>query len=387
MLFDQNVERTRQDGKREDEDDLAYLNLSGRREAEEVRRFIESCLDRYPREHRDELIQRMRESDIQFASASFELFLHSGFLQLGWTVHIHPEVPGGNGRRPDFRVCTQTGDAFYVEATLARSRSDAELAAERRKNEVLRAIDDMPSPHFLLDVDIDGSPRTTVPRRNLRHKLRHWLAGLDVNEVKAQFANGRVRDELRYEHDGWTIVFKPIPRRRTGDGTGGRSIGVRGLGIRTVSIVEAVKGAAKSKASRYGVLDLPLVVAINIQEDFVDTTQERDALFGELQFWLPRNGGPMRPARLPNGVWYGPRGPQCTRLSGAWLFRRFDCWHFVVRGSNLLYVNPDAALPLAESALRFPFARVEGNRLVERPGLKFGEIFNLSDDWPAPSPA
>jgi hypothetical protein len=349
-----------------------------------VRRFLESCFDRYPPECRPELLQRLRDSDIQFASATFELFLHACFLQTGWTVEIHPEVPNGNGKRPDFRVHTDRGDAFYVEATLARELSDAELAVERRKNEVLRAIDDMPSANFLLDIDVEGGPRSNVPRKNLRHQIRQWLESLDVNVVEQQIREERPREELRYEHDGWTIIFKAIPRKHPGGPPRGRTIGMRGFGVRSVNIVDGVKSTAKSKASRYGDLDLPLVVAISIEEGFADVTQERDALFGQLEFWIPRDPsfGERRVVRRPDGVWNGPRGPQHTRLSGVWLFRRFDPWHFVARGSNLLYVNPWALLPVPASALRLPHALVETDHLVEHEGVTFRDLFNLHADWP-----
>jgi len=384
MLFDHHIDRTRLDGKREDEGDFGYLNVSNRPEAAEVRNFLESCLKHYPKEHSAELIQRMRKSDIQFASASFELFLHTCFLQIGWTIEVHPKVPGEIAKRPDFRVYTDTGDAFYVEATLARKFSDDELAAERRKKEVLRAINDMPSPYFLLDIDFYGSPRTSVPRKNLRHQIRKWLELLNIDQVEAQIQARLPREELRYEHDGWSMVFKAIPRKYQGDNRSHRTIAVQTLSVRAVNIVDAVKSAAKSKASRYGDLDLPLIVAINMEEEFADITQERDALFGDLQFWIPRDPSQDRPhpIRRRNGVWNGPNGPQCTRLSGIWLFRRYDPWHFVVRDSNLLYLNPWATRPVPTSALRFPYAMVENDRLVEREGLKFGSLFNLDANWP-----
>ncbi|MFL9996244.1 hypothetical protein PQR34_34625 [Paraburkholderia sediminicola] len=383
MIFGNNIDRTRLDGKREDEGDFDYLNVSNRAEAARVRDFLESCLGEYPNEHRAEIIQRLRESDIQFASAAFELFLYACFLRMGWTVDVHPEVPDGNGRRPDFRVHTGTAEAFYVEATLARQFSDAELAAERRKAEVLRAIDDMPCPDFVLDLDVEGSPRTNVPRKNLRHRIRRWIDSLDASAVEAQIREGHAREELRYEHDGWTILIRAIPRR-PGRASGGRTIGIRSLGIRSVNIAQAVKSAAKSKASRYGNLDLPLVVAINVEEEFADVTLERDALFGQLQFWIPRDGshGQRQVVRLPDGVWHGPHGPQHTRLSGVWLFRRFDPWHFVARGSNLLYVNLWATLPVPPGALQFPHATVENGRLVEHEGTAFRDVFGLDANWP-----
>ncbi|NUY01435.1 hypothetical protein [Paraburkholderia youngii] len=119
-----------------------------------------------------------------------------------------------------------------------------------------------------------------MPQRNIKRQLRRWLDSLDRTEVEAQLLAGEPRQEMLYEHDGWTLRFRAIPRRWTTDGTSGRTIGVRGLGVRTVSIVDSVRHAAKSKASRYGEIDLPLVVAINVQEEFADVTQERDALFG-----------------------------------------------------------------------------------------------------------
>jgi hypothetical protein len=386
MLFDTDIERTRMDGKRQDEDDLVYLNVSNRPEAQAVREFLEACLQGYPAEHRDEMIQRLRGSDVQYASATFELFLHACFTRLGWAVEIHPVVPNGNGRHPDFRVETLEGEAFYVEATIARQFSAAELAAERRKNEVLRAIDDMQSPDFMVEVDVEGTPRTNVPRRNLRHRLRTWLATLDFDEVDSRLKSGQPRPMMTYEHDGWTIRFKGIARRQTG-GKSRRTIALFSPGVRSISIQDALRSAARSKATRYGELDLPLMVAINIEEEFDDMSQERDALFGTLQFWIPRDPAQDGPevARLPDGVWMSRSGPVCTRLSAVWVVRRFDPWHFVSRGSNVIYVNPWAAASLPNNVLRFPYAVEVQGALQNREGVSFQNLFSLHAEWPGPA--
>ncbi|WP_143277725.1 hypothetical protein [Bordetella genomosp. 10] len=387
MLFDQDIERTRSDGKRHDEGDFDCLNVSGRPEAAAGRELLELWLVDYPSAHRTELIQRLRNSDQQFASASFELFLYTVLARLRWTIDVHPDIPGGNSKRPDFRVRTDSGDAFYLEATIAGAFSAAELAAEQRKKEVLHAIDDLHSPHFLLNVQVEGNPPTPVPRRKLRRQLRKWLESLVPQDVEKQIRGERHWEEHQYEHDGWIIRFRAIPRAKPAE-AGRRTIGAWSLGVRTVNIVEAVKDAAKGKASRYGALDLPFVVAINVEEEFADSSQERDALFGDVQYWIPRDPeqGEVRPVRIRNGVWNGPRGPQCTHLSGVWLFRRFDPWHFVARESHLLYLNPWAARPVSASALRFPHAAVEGTRLVEHPGLRVRELFDLYEEWPEPAP-
>ncbi|WP_241132652.1 hypothetical protein [Achromobacter insuavis] len=279
MLFDQDIERTRSDGKRHDEGDFDYMNVSGRLEAAAVRDLLESWLADYPSAHHTELFQRLRHSDQQFASASFELFPYTVLARLGWTIEVHPDIPSGNGKRPDFRVRTDSGDAFYLEVTVAGAFSAAEFAAEQRKNEVLHAIDDLHSPHFLLDVQVEGNPPTPVPRRKLRHQLRKWLESLAPQEVEKQIRGERHWEEHQYEHDGWIIRFRAIPRAKPAE-AGRRTIGAWSTGVRTVNIVEAVKDAAKGKASRYGALDLPFVVAINVEEEFADSSQERDAFLG-----------------------------------------------------------------------------------------------------------
>ena len=42
ILFDHNIERTRLDGKKPDESDFGYLNVSNRPESAKVRRFLDS---------------------------------------------------------------------------------------------------------------------------------------------------------------------------------------------------------------------------------------------------------------------------------------------------------------------------------------------------------
>jgi hypothetical protein len=77
----------------------------------------------------------------------------------------------------------------------------------------------------------------------------------------------------------------------------------------------------KRKASRYGALDLPLVVAV---ASMANEAELRGAL-GEL--------------------WHGPRGPQRRALSAVLAFERIEPWHFR-EGRIRLIRNPWAELPL-----------------------------------------
>ncbi len=77
----------------------------------------------------------------------------------------------------------------------------------------------------------------------------------------------------------------------------------------------------KRKASRYGALDMPLVVAVNSPQEEAGLRHALDAL------------------------WHGPRGPQRRTLSAVLVVERIDPWNF--RDSSIrLFRHPAAEIPL-----------------------------------------
>ena len=180
---------------------------------------------------------------------------------------------------------------------------------------------DLPSPNFFPEIDSSGNPQGNVRKQQLRHELRQWLESLDPDEIERRYRDGEAVPTYQFEDGGWSLRFKPIPRKNRGAKASRRgTIGILGGGVRHVDVMSALRRAAKRKATKYGDLDLPLVVAVNLGENCRDVTLERDALFGTLQFWLDRNTGEeTRTIREPNGAWRGPPSPVNTRRSAVWV--------------------------------------------------------------------
>ncbi|MFZ1181648.1 MAG: hypothetical protein WAN92_09150 [Herbaspirillum sp.] len=383
MPFD-DIERSGQDGKRQDESDFDYLNTSARPEAQRVRTAIAEWLKHFPEAHRKEVINRIRGDDTQFSSATFELFLHEVCLRLGWRVEIHPALSNGNTKRPDFRVETPSG-SFYLEATFASQFSSDQKAAEQRKKKVLRAIDDLHLPNFHLGIYLSGNPQKEINKRKLN--LQQWIKSLDLDDIERRYRNREEITPYHFSKDGWSIHFRPIPRKSCGRNALRRTIWILGEDIRTVDVRSSLHKAAKKKAGKYGNLDLPLVVAVNLEEDHVDITQERDALFGTTQYCFDRNTGEQTDTiRKSDGVWRGPPSSIYTRLSAVWVFRAFDVWRWAARSSSLLYLNSWATHPAPESLNTFPRAFAVDHRLREEDGTTFREIFEVPEEWPTNSP-
>jgi hypothetical protein len=58
-----------------------------------------------------------RKNDESFESGFWELYLHEGYRRSGYTITIHPDIPGAS-THPDFLI-EGHGSRFYLEAVRA----------------------------------------------------------------------------------------------------------------------------------------------------------------------------------------------------------------------------------------------------------------------------
>nr|BDD47818.1 hypothetical protein 5 [Gammaproteobacteria bacterium] len=385
MLFE-NKNREDQSHKTHIESDFEYLDRSGRLEAQRVRDFLNEWIGKFPENEAIELISRITSRDRRsFDSATFEIVLFAIISSLGGILEVHPELENGSEMHPDFLVHMPNGDEFYLEAVLASEFSEAEKAAERRKNVVLEAIEKLDSPNFFIGINAEGNPDTPPRGKALRRDLARWLEGLDPDQV-ARDVNEQGHDRiptLVWEHDGWQVEFEAIPIKPERRGKGQRVIGVQFYGARWANEWEPIRDAVRSKGGRYGEFTKPFVVAVNVDSGSLDRIDEMQALFGQEEFVFSRanpDAGPeMR--RAPNGAWSGPNGPQYTRVSGVWIFGSVNPWNIVSR-KNTLYVNPWAQLPLPVSLLVINHAMANNGKMEWAEGERLSSVLGLSEDWP-----
>jgi hypothetical protein len=380
FLFDE-LDRTDDGPAGYAEQTFPYWNRSAREDIATVRRVIEKWFQRYPAEHRADLRARFRSSaDVQHSGAFFELFLHELLLTLQCEVEIHPTIPG-TSKRPEFRVTCPDGLQFYLEARVANDETKEEAAARKRANIVYDAINDLESPDYWINVDVRGEPASLVPTTRLKDFLRKRLATLEYDDIKRRYDQEGL-DNLprwRYEHDGWVVVFFPIPKETARGEVGIAPMGLQMSGVRSIEPAVSVRDAITEKAKRYGKPDLPLVIAVNALGDFVDDEHIFEALFGD-EVWVSRfEGDPFRFARKPNGVWTRPEG-QYKRVSAVLAFQKLRLWNFPVANVRL-YHHPAAERPLAGPLLRLPQATVVNGRIEFTDGSSLSEILEIRFPW------
>ncbi|MGA9192245.1 MAG: hypothetical protein WBZ24_10970 [Anaerolineales bacterium] len=362
-----------------------YLNRSGSPEAARVRDLVEQLFAKLPLSARNEILPRLRSGDdLQHLSAFFELYLHSVLRSLKYKVTLHPTVKG-TSRKPDFLVRRVFSRSFYVEATVASHMSEQDLAAERREHVVYDALNRMTSPDFWLGLEIEGAPESPPPGSVLRRRLRQWMEGIDWESLRSRYEGGDIRSlpVFEFEHDGWALRIRPIPKPANMRGQPGiRPIGVQSRSFRLSNAKKSIRVAVTDKANAYGKLRKPLVVAVNSYGIHTDKEDVLEALYGSAQVVLEGHGRPKPILRTANdGAWIGPEGIRNTRVAAVLVLGSLSEWSIAARAPTL-FINPFARYQLRGPILRLPRVVVEGTEFVEKEGIGPQEIFGIKPPWP-----
>jgi len=368
-----------------------YLNRSARLEVERIRNLLEKWFEHFPSENQDDLRARFRSKDErQHLGSFFELYLHELLFKSGFTVEIHPTAKN-KGTRPDFKVLKDGKPLFYLEATLA-AWSDEEMSSQARKNQVYDAIDQMNSPNFLIDVEVDEAAATIPAGAKIRRFLENKLSNLDPDLIAKldELGGEEALPHWRWEKEGWRITFIPIPKKPEARGEPGlRPIGMVESAVCWITPHKGIKNSIKNKkASNYGKLDdLPYVIAINAINEFgVNDSDISNALFGRIKVTVITRGNEIIGkvlGRKPDGAWYGPKGPQNRRVSAVLIAVNLTPWTIATVTPSLWH-NPWAEHSLALDILPLPQLTLDlqNRRMGKHEGKNGWQLLGLHPKWP-----
>lgn len=350
---------------------------------ERARRLLESLVTEYP--DPAELVARFRSGNNRnYRSAEFELLLFSTLNKRGFQLEPHPILPNGSRARPDFLVTTPTREEFYLEAVLAsedgEDQSDHPLIAN-----TLDVFTSHSHPNFCIMVKTSGVPKTQPRRRVLLSKALHWLDTLDPDSTQERIdsAGHDSAPSMSWTHEDFKVTLSAIPLRAERRGKATRLLAVRFGQAGWIDSWTGIRDAIRHKGSKYGLLDKPLVIAVNFSGHHLDRLDEMQALFGQEQVTISVENSDAEPVltRAPNGAWIGVDGPRFTRVSGAWLFDNL-CVYNITSRNPTLYLHPFARRAVPNDMLAFGHALGTDGIISWVPGMSLGEIFELPADWP-----
>lgn len=375
-LFDDGV-RTDSSRARYAEAEFSFLNRSARPDVGRVRDLVEEWFSRYPVAHQGDLATRFRAPGRRgFEPAFFELFLHELLLRLDFTATVHPELTA-TPKHPDF-LAVGGGSSFFLEAAVVRDETTEEAADRVRESLVYDALNELDSPNFFLRVQIIESSTRTPSGRLMRHFLSPRLQQLDPD--------GALPDGWQYSGQGWRVFFQPIAKGAASRHQPGiRPVGMLAIRSKWIKTRDAIKTEMAGKATRYGILDKPYVIALNVTSEWgCDDDDVTEALFGtvsEVFQSAPEGLQHVGTRRNRDGAWQGPQGPRNTRNSPVLVIKGAAPWN-VASVSMRLYHNPHAQRPLGTSFDQLPHAVVENHVLQMIDGIDSAALFSLSPAWP-----
>jgi hypothetical protein len=228
-----------------------------------------------------------------------------------------------NGRNIDF-LLRRGNSAFYLEATIAR-KSEAEQAADARRNRIYRELDKLEVADFMLGIEIESAGTRELRVGDLRRQLNNWLGTLNPDMAERQFdAIGEGPTFSWSDGFGWSLVFEAFPSKPEYRS----QPAARPLGMfidETGGLIDderPLRGAlSRKRPSYYGNLELPYVVAIS-EEPFAhghEAWHRQNVMFGHHAL----EHGPVRPVRavrMEDGIWRGPGARPRNRRLAAVLF-------------------------------------------------------------------
>jgi len=366
-----------------------YLCRTGSPSFLRVRELMEGWLAEFPSRHREEITKRLRNRDNHhFEAAFFELYLHTLFRRIGYSVRIHPRA-GNLNKRPDFLVTGDGGSRLWIEAASVSELSDAARAEEARLNVVYDALNRVHCPDYFLNLQHYGELTSPLPGEKLRQELRQFLKSLEYEKVRTLAEGGLARlPRFSFSHGSFrlTIGVIPVDPQRRGH-PGHRPLGMYGPGnMELVDHHTPIRDKIRRKAHRYGQLRHPLILAINDAGGHADRIDVMEALVGtECWMFSPLSGRPNEPTfrRAPDGALVGPTGPRNRNVSAVFLVSALLPWT-VATVEPVIYCNPWARHPvedLPESIAQF---QVDGQQMVPRGGCPMHKVLGLPKGWPHP---
>lgn len=251
----------------------------------------------------------------------------------------------------------------------------------------------MNSPDYFLEFQYRGSLEGNIRGRTLRERLERWLHQLNFEEISRSYRdqNYGTVPTFTWSEQGLSLTFNPIPKGpETRGQPGARPVGaVMPMEMRMLRTHDDIRAAVEGKATKYGALERPLVVAVNILDDFCGDIDIWNALFGEEQQVAIRQAdgqwqdewGP----RVPNGAWRGRGGPRNTLVSAVVITHQLSPSNLRTHAVELIH-NPWAAHPLPAESLQLPQRTVDvpSGQIHRQDGMSAADLLGIPDPWPVP---
>jgi hypothetical protein len=366
MLFEDKI-RTYNGYARHDESQYSFYDRTCNEKFTFVRDLINTWASLYDLSEVTNLRNRI---PFEFNQVFFELFIHTLFLKLGFSLTTHPTVENNN-RHPDF-LGVLNNEKILIEATVT---NEDHSQTSKIKDSIYEKIKKIDNTEILLLIDklelTDGNqPSLTKIYNYLDNKIKL----IDPDSLSPNIDE---RQKIIYQDKSVIIEITPHPRLPKNRGKESTIIGSYPIVTRWGNSVPSIRKSIIRKCLHYRRFEIPFILALNFLSPWGRYKSDIiDALFGTIGSTIDMKEGSAFHFRYNDGVFYGPKGPQCTKIS-AILICNVNPYN-LDKEEIWLYHNPYARNPIGIDLLNIPQVYIEDNRITEKEGMNLYDILNVN---------
>lgn len=265
--------------RKNNENRYEFLNTSARKSVFKIRQRLEAYFNLYPEDEKEEMKNRLKTEE-HFDSTLFEMFLYYQLKNDDFKIELHPNLEGTNNK-PDF-LLTKKNKKIYLEAKVDHNKS----FEERKRNRIEKVIKDVINRFSIgnyrlvledLVVKSSNSPSTEEFKNSIKEKIKKLDGGKKSKLTDDSFEKS---GSYVYEDNNLRIKYKVfvVPK----DYNDNRSIQIDGA-VEAVWVDSGVslRKSLNKKASRYGEMNAPFIIALNCLDLFIDEEEVEIGLFGD----------------------------------------------------------------------------------------------------------
>lgn len=248
----------------------AYLYYDNNQQPKivEIRNLLNKWFENYPEENKLELKQSFRNN---FYTAFYELFIHEIFYCQGYELQIHPTLEDSNNK-PDF-LAKKGKEEFYIEATTVSYLSEIESKKQNFKQKFIDELNKINSPNFWLAIEKLEFKKDNFPKaKTIRDKFEQKLNTINPidNEIRQKVPLTSLK--LKFEDDNLLIILTLFNKSDAAK----KKLNLRPIGLQFSPVTiknadedsEKILNSFKSKSKRYGKLNKPFIICINLDFNF-----------------------------------------------------------------------------------------------------------------------
>jgi hypothetical protein len=325
-----------------------------------LRQIMNSWFEEYNQEIQDfskvnDLKARFRsKKDPQHLEAFFELYLFILLKRLGFHVITEPIIPGYS-TKPDFlATCHKTGKQFYLEATTV---TEGNINFKRDKAILLVADKinkNIPCSIYAINLDWYGECFEHNINKEVIKKIENWVRDVNViNPIEFSFKDWFLRlTAIKVSSPIQRIVAK-IGNIKVQSLSHKTDINIDAFAENRMDATSRIQNAILGKSKKYGKLDKPYIIAINVHSYFFNRIDLFEALLGREVVHFYENGT-ITEDRLEDGIWQKNKETISTFVNGVLSFFNLTPWTMFALNESSQNVPLFLLNPHSQEAFSFP---------------------------------